>query len=322
MKYLHLSLLMLNVFGFTSVAAQHQVRFTIHHKLGTADFALNQQAVNNLNHPFKFTRNEYYVSGISIVHDQGQVITLDSIYLLVDASEPTSSILGNLPVNQIEAIHFSVGVDPANNHQDPASWDPSHPLAPQFPSMHWGWVSGYRFIALEGLSGPTMQETFQLHGLGDQNYFKARVNTQPLLMGDEIHIEIDADYTRALEDISLNDGVIVHGDNLQAKQSLENFKNLVFSPHASTTSLDNNAPVISLSCFPNPTFDGIINVSNGFGQADLSNILVFDTFGRLCPAVIQDTPEGKQIQLPFPGTFYLTAQKDGLQRYAAKVISF
>ncbi|MBK7304311.1 MAG: hypothetical protein IPI90_13940 [Saprospiraceae bacterium] len=27
------------------------------------------------------------------------------------------------------------------------------PLAFQDPSMHWGWTSGYRFIALEGMIG-------------------------------------------------------------------------------------------------------------------------------------------------------------------------
>lgn len=322
MRYLLLPLLYLGLFDFSFIAAQHQVRFTIHHKLGAEDFALNQPAVNNLNHSFEFTRNEYYISGISILHDQGQILALDSIYMLVNAAEPTSIVLGTLPINQVEAIYFHVGVDSAHNHLDPAAWDPSHPLAPQFPSMHWGWVSGYRFIALEGFSGPVLHETFQLHGLGDQNYFRARVFIQPPVIGDEIHIEIDADYTRALEDISLNEGVIVHGDNLEALQCLENFKNLVFSPHTPTTSVDNTAPEITWSLFPNPTMDGTVTLSKGNLPDKKETINVFDTFGRHCATLINEVPEGKQIQLPYPGIFYLSVQQDGKQLYSAKVISF
>lgn len=322
MKYLLLPFLILYSITFSSIAAQHQVRLTIHHKLGTENFALNQPAVNNLNHAFEFTRNEYYISGISIIDDQSHIFHLDSIYMLVDAAEPTSIVLGNLPINQVTAIFFYVGVDSAHNHLDPAAWDPSHPLAPQFPSMHWGWVSGYRFIALEGFSGPVLHETFQLHGLGDQNYFRARVFVQPPLIGNEIHIEIDADYTRALEDIPLNDGVIVHGDNLEALQCLENFKNLVFSPHTPTTGVDNSTPVQQWSCFPNPAFDGVVTLSQGKAPAGWDNIMLFDAYGRQCTPIIKDVPEGTQIQLPYPGIFYLTAYQKGQYRYGTKVISF
>lgn len=85
-------------------------------------------------------------------------------------------------VNKVEAITFSVGVEQAYNHLDPASFPPDDPLAPQNPEMHWGWVSGYRFAAVEGEAGPNLDQHFEIHSIGDANTMVAFQHWRRLLI--------------------------------------------------------------------------------------------------------------------------------------------
>jgi len=225
-------LLFLSITGF----AQNSVQLNIHHKLGVTDFALETSAQNNLEHDLQFSRLQYYISEITLVHDGGMETPINFVWILVNAAESTQVDLGDYNIDSLEMIKFHVGVDKNHNHLDPATYQASHPLAPQFPSMHWGWASGYRFIALEGTAGPNLDQTFELHGLDDDNYFETSIPLNVIASNNEIVVNLDADYTRALEDIAVNAGVIVHGDDAEAKQSLENFRDYVFSPSSVYTS--------------------------------------------------------------------------------------
>ncbi len=240
--------LMLSINSF----AQNNIQFKINHKLGDTDFAMETGAKNNINHDFEVTRLEYYISEISITHDGGTETAIQDVWILVDAEGTTQVDLGDHNINSVEKVSFHIGVDPDHNHADPSSYPSSHPLAPQLPSMHWGWTAGYRFIAFEGYGGSAFNQLFQLHGLGDNNYFKTEVDLNLTASNNEILISLDADYARALENIGVNSGVIVHGDNLQAKQCLENFRDFVFSPASETTSTIDFSEVNTFNIFPNP----------------------------------------------------------------------
>ena len=65
-------------------------------------------------------------------------------------------------------------------------------------------------------------------------------------------INIDADYTRALEDINVTAGIIVHGDYGEAKQCLENFRDFVFSAASETIATIDFSEVSKFKVFPNP----------------------------------------------------------------------
>lgn len=236
----------------TSLGAQNSIQLNIHHKLGEADFALETSAKNNLDHDFEFSRLQYYISEITIVHDGGMETPFNFTWVLVNATEPTQVDLGDENINVVERLKFHIGVDKNHNHLDPAGYQASHPLAPQFPSMHWGWASGYRFIALEGNGGPSLNQLFELHGLDDANYFETSVPLTVEASNGEVIINLDADYTRALENIQVNTGVIVHGDDAEAKQCLENFRDYVFSPASGTTSTIDFSEVSNFEVFPNP----------------------------------------------------------------------
>lgn len=61
-----------------------------------------------------------------------------------------SAIAEGLPAQEFKAIRFRVGVDAKTDSTDPQAWPPEHPLHPDVCGLHWGWQSGYVFLAIEG----------------------------------------------------------------------------------------------------------------------------------------------------------------------------
>ncbi len=249
------------------ILAQNNVVLNIHHKLGDESFALNTEAQNNLGHDFNTSRLEYYISEISLVHDGGIEASFQDLWVLVDPSEKnaketgiTSVDLGAHAISIIEKVRLHIGVDPEHNHLDPSSYDAVHPLAPKMPSMHWGWSAGYRFVAFEGLAGGDMDQMFQLHGLGDNNYFTTEIEVEIMAENNSILIDLNADYSRALENIELNSGVIVHGDYGAAKQCLENFRDFVFSSLGTVSTTTNFDEIELYNVFPNPVDNGLATI--------------------------------------------------------------
>ena len=55
-----------------------------------------------------------------------------------------------LPAEEFQAIRFQVGLDAETDASDPQEWPADHPLNPSVCDLHWGWRSGYVFLALEG----------------------------------------------------------------------------------------------------------------------------------------------------------------------------
>lgn len=238
-----------------AASAQTDVKFKINHKLGSSNFSLNTATQNNLGHDFELFRMQYYISSISIVHDTGKVTPATGVYLLVDASKDVTFDLGSYDVENIEAINFSIGVNSPQNNQDPTQWPTDHPLYPKAPSMHWGWASGYRFVAMEGEVGENLSTMFQIHALGNQNYFKISIPATGQDVNGDLLVEINADYNKAVEDISISSGVVTHGDFGEAVQLLHNFRDHVYTSMDGTgnTLSVKQESAIKLAVFPNPS---------------------------------------------------------------------
>lgn len=277
-KFLLLAVLVVAM--ITGTHGQTDVYFNINHLMGGATFSMNTPGVNNMGNDFEFSRLEYYISEISITHDGGQATVVEDFWILVDASESTNAYLGNFDVMEVEAISFFVGVGPDFNHEDPAAYASDHPLAPQNPSMHWGWSAGYRFIALEGSGGMNLNQAVELHGLGDQNYFQNTTMLSATALSGVVYLDVDADYLKALEDISVSSGAIVHGDYGAAQDCLENMRDHVFSEAGSVVSVKEENTV-SFQVFPNPSSDGGFWIQ----MADLNSsdveIRIIDAIGKV-----------------------------------------
>ena len=247
------------------VSAQQNVVLEIEHMLGAAPYTPSTVVMNNDGEEFDVRRMEYYISEIALIHDGGQVTPVPFKWILANALTMTSEDLGSYAITTLEAVEFGIGVDPSVNHLDPAQYDASDPLAPQSPSMHWGWASGYRFVAMEGSSGVQMSQNYEIHALGDPNYFKQTIPTAGVVNGNTLTVKLIGDYEQALRDISVTSGPLIHGETGIASDLLLNFKLNVF------TSIEGNGPVgvneveqPRLVVYPNPT--------NGFTQVSLIHL--------------------------------------------------
>ena len=283
---------------------------------------MNKSATNNINNEFISTRLEYYISEISLVHDGGLETLIEDLWILVDASTKTELSLGSHDISSIEKVKLHIGVDEAHNHLDPSSYEMSHPLAPKFPAMHWGWTAGYRFVAFEGLGGSDLNQLIQLHGLGDINYFTTEIDVTVTAEDDQISIELDADYTRALENIVVNSGVIVHGDNFEAKQCLENFRDFVFSQSSISSSTKEFSAISSFSVSPNPVSNGVVVINLETRDNATNFDLRISSIAGKQLEVIKDIRDGTPLNLVnyAPGVYLIGIVSKGQILSTQKII--
>lgn len=100
----------------------------------------------------KFSIANFYVGGIELMPEEGDMIALADKYLLV-TPEAGMQELATLRTGHYHQVNFFVGVDPQANSQSEADFtsrDADDPLSVQFPAMHWNWNSGYRFLRIDG----------------------------------------------------------------------------------------------------------------------------------------------------------------------------
>ncbi len=309
---------MLMVFG---LHAQQNVYLEIHHQLNGQPFTMGDQGQNNLGHAFDVNRLEYYISRITIEHDGGQEILLPDTYFLVQGNQTFDELLGSFNIMQIEAITFAVGVDSARNHLDPASYAATHPLAPKSPSMHWGWVAGYRFAVMEGSSGTGLNQIYEVHALGNSNYNYQHIQTAGETDSGDLVIRLYADYAEAFYNIPLDQGMIQHGESHEAAGFLSNFALRVFESsegNGPTFLAEQNASVVR--AFPNPAVRQIhIDASNAGISVDRYEWV--NTQGALVEAgslegLVIATPEvnGMYLLHLYAGTEWITVKRIMVQR--------
>lgn len=301
--------------ALTSIGASAQttVKFKINHWLKDQPFAFNQKANNNLDNEFNVTRLEYYISAVSLTHDGGQVTKADDVYILVNGGTAVDVELGKYNITTLESINFSVGVDPGVNNQDPTQWPSNHALAPKSPSMHWGWASGYRFVAIEGKTGSSLNTTYEIHALGNENFFKISIPTKGSMDNGALVIALDADYTEALTNIDVSGGLVLHGTTDQAVRCLRNFTNTVFKSeegNLNTLGLETAKPVIATSLYPNPS-TGQFSISVPVQTSDEVSVSLINAVGE---TVLQEslTAGLNAFATEYKGLFLVAISVDGV----------
>ncbi len=121
-----------------------QIRFTP----GGADFASDQ--VYQINGTaVKFNVLRFYMSEMGLVDASGDQLKVET-YILAQPGQQDYDAGQVLP-QTYSAFGFSLGIDSLTNHADPTQYGSSNPLAPQSPSMHWSWASGYIFVRIDGI---------------------------------------------------------------------------------------------------------------------------------------------------------------------------
>jgi|TARA_B110000971_G_scaffold9054_1_gene8744 hypothetical protein len=306
MKNITLAILLCASF---SINAQVNTNIRIYHTLGTQLFQMNSTTQNDLTQDYQVTRIEYYLTKFSVVHDGGQITAIsDDTVALISATDGTfSSIeLGSLNITDVEAVKFHIGVYSPVNNEDPSLYPSSHPLAPKSPSMHWGWASGYRFLVYEGVGGVNFSQVFQLHALGNNNYFETTVSAVGEMAGGNLIIALDADYTRGVDNIDVSNGVVAHGVDLDDLTALENFRDFVFSQNVLplSTSTDDIESDIQWGLFPNPSSDGKIVVSID-SDVTIDKILITDLLGKEVSSVNYSNLKSVEIDIATSGIYLI-----------------
>jgi len=270
---------------------------------------MNSTTQNDLTQDYQVTRIEYYLTKFSVVHDGGQITAIsDDTVALISATDGTfSSIeLGSLNITDVEAVKFHIGVYSPVNNEDPSLYPSSHPLAPKSPSMHWGWASGYRFLVYEGVGGVNFSQVFQLHALGNNNYFETTVSAVGEMAGGNLIIALDADYTKGVDNIDVSNGVVAHGVDLDDLTALENFRDFVFSQSVLplSTSTDDIESDIQWGLFPNPSSDGKIVVSID-SDVTIDKILITDLLGKEVSSVNYSNLKSVEIDIATSGIYLI-----------------
>lgn len=308
-------------FSCFTINAQTDVVLRINHKLDNSTFLLNVESQNNLAHQFRATRLQYYITRITVVHDGGQelAITDDTVALITAGVDAFTDVpLGNLNVTAIEGVKFHIGVYSPMNTADPSLHPSDHPLAPQAPSMHWGWAAGYRFLVYEGNSGANFAQMFQLHGLGDANYFETEITvTGQDYLGAQ-YIAIDGNYEEGLYGIDMNSGVVAHGVDLQDLDALINFRDRVFTAASSSVGLDEIAEV-NWNVYPNPSNQSevFIQYPANFDDVDAT---VTDSRGRIIASFA--LANQSQISLNESGIYFVQLKNAGVVVGTKKIVVY
>lgn len=300
--------------------AQTSVSVQIHHKLNGNEFAFNETGTNNFGENFNTDRLEYYLSQISIVHDGGTYTTLLD-YAIIDAGSEAILDLGEINANTIESLSFFVGVEEDDNHSDPSSWTSPHPLAPRFPSMHWGWAAGFRFLAVEGTDVGSNQEV-QIHALGDENYFEVVIPINQDVTDNEMLINLDANYEKIFENINVTGGIIIHGQEGLAVRALENMRDLVFEVSGGTVSVPKLGNDFTLKAFPNPAVDGNVTIDFNSDKSYNYDITIIDILGKTVATKSNIVNKANiNLKLPAAGLYLLNLTYNGETILTKKIIA-
>ncbi|MBR9919992.1 MAG: T9SS type A sorting domain-containing protein [Bacteroidetes bacterium] len=305
-----------------SLNAQTDVNIHFNHLLGGDDFQLESVFTAQGDYDANITRLEYYISQIELIHDGGQVTPVEDTWLLVDASETNSVYLGNFDVQQLEGMNISIGVEESVNHLDPGAYPADHPLAPQIPPMHWGWAAGYRFVCLEGLTSTNQSLIYQIHALGDDNYFTQEMTADLSAVDGVLDIGLEGEYLNMFINVDVSGGEVVHGDYGVAIKLLQNMTSEVFSVKEPviTTSAKQVYEEELVSFFPNPATETIYLQLENIEAKDMV-VSIQDISGKMLiqRTAFDGTQEVSIASLPV-GAYIIQVVADGRLVDADKLI--
>jgi hypothetical protein len=259
MKQLFTSFLLFTAFIAASFAQTNQVIISFEHKAGAAEMDLAHTVFPIWNNKMvNLTRAEFYISEVSIQNPGGVMMPLNDQYLLVNANAPTTEFdLGTWPVESVQGVTLHLGVPEVVNHEDPTTWPENHPLAPQNPSMHWGWSAGYRFMAIEGKvdnNGDGVPEsTFEFHNLGDALYKSIQLTGITAAENGVLHLHFVLDYAQLFKNIAMAGNLIHHGSATMNTAMMNNGATQGFVTMATVTaSQEVEINSLNIKASPNP----------------------------------------------------------------------
>lgn len=177
----------------------------------------------------RVSRLDFLLSGLALRRKDGSWLESQDWYAYLSAGSGRMVAKGSgTPAGEYTAIRFRVGVDDKANRAESNQHAPDHALNPQVNGLHWGWLGGYIFVALEGHFVTTGRETgFSFHIAEEPQLMSVELPVE-FRGGGPLTVDIDFDLRRVLEGIDfMKDGTSTHsrkGDKLASriKTNIEN----------------------------------------------------------------------------------------------------
>jgi hypothetical protein len=113
---------------------------------------------NILGQRFRLSDFRMLVSDLTLVKTNGEDTLLAETLLLNFTEESIRKtdhgegvyIQFDVPEGEYQGIRFGIGVPSSRNQDvDPTDYASGHPLSPS-AGMHWNWITGYKFLVMEG----------------------------------------------------------------------------------------------------------------------------------------------------------------------------
>ncbi len=172
----------------------------------------------------KFSIANFYVGGITFMSEEGVPTEVENKYLLVTPESGMQEV-AELGKGHYHMARFFIGVDPETNSQTEEDFttrseDPNDPLGLQFPSMHWNWNTGYKFIRVDGNvdtdADGMPDETMSFH-LGKDEMLKTLefVTHKDVDEAHSGHMHFEFDLAKAFEGIDLSQEYFTHALSTQ-----------------------------------------------------------------------------------------------------------
>ena len=281
------TLLLALIFALSAFAqTTNQVVFSFNHKAGADPMVLDQTVFTIWNNKkVKLTRAEFYISEVEIHLADNTTLPLTDQYMLVNAANPGAEHdLGQCAADAAHGLTLHLGVPQSVNHNDPAAWPAGHPLAPQNPTMHWGWTSGYRFMAIEGLvdnnNDGVPETSFEFHNLGDALYKTVELTGMEEAQNGVLRLHLTLEYVQLFKNIAMTGNLIQHGsvtinNTMMTNAATQNF--LTMATVTATHEVLVNSLKVSAS--PNP-FSTETLIQYDLPAADALTMVVTNSLGQ------------------------------------------
>jgi len=195
-------------------------------KVGSEDlvfgdnYEINGKMVN-------FEAANYYIGGLKMTQEDGTTIDLSQNYLLAGLGN-SANVQGELQLSNLVTTSFFVGVDAATNMQTETDFTarPSgDPLGVQDPAMHWNWMTGYKFLRIDGsvdTDADGMPDTPIAYHLGSAAMLKnLEFNQTITIKGGDNTLTFELDVEKFFTGVDLAVEVDTHtGNNLPLAERL------------------------------------------------------------------------------------------------------